>query len=961
MKNLKKLFAVVLVVAMAFSLAAVASAENPATKFSDGADVKNVAAVDLLTGIGIIEGNEGAFNPTGTLTREQAAKIVAYLINGTGAANLKAASAPFSDVAKDRWSAGYIAFCVEEGIVAGTGDGTFNPEGKLTGVAWAKMLLCALGYDATAEGFVGENWAVNIVKVVNKVGLTLGLNIDLSAEISRDDACALAYKALEATMVEYPSTGTTITIGDTTVQTGAGKAEPMTKAAGGYVSSTPDTNDGFMQLCELYYPDLQKKVTTNFGRNSYKWVSASTKKEYTDFYGLDITLATSYNGAKITELTDPTSLYFKALPGDTVAYFLNGVTSNPNDCNAAADNKGVGVELLDVYPFDGKVDRVLVTNMQVATLPANPVTTSTTGTVTTVSVANTDITGKNAAFVTGYEGLAKGDVVMYYTLRNENGFDYYYIEKCASVTGTMSAYNPTFQQMTINGTPYSDSALGSFTYSADLLGVADVTYYLDKGNNIVKHELSTETISLSNYVFIGAADNTGGTLTEKYEAVATFMDGSSAIITVYKTAAPTGTFSTVTGIAAGAVPEFDSAAYTAAATAADKAAIFDKGDLASHAFYSFTKNDNGTYNLRLVANQAAVEGATETLRQADFLPGGGNGIATANTVFVYQNAQNTFNTYTGVANAPVYKVTAADPAGVYVLLDNLTGTYATAVVGLGGSGSGIAGDMKQVFVTGFGTEHYATPANYWTYPAIVDGVKDQTIESTIPLTYGTHYFVTEYTGGRISDVITSSDGDWDDLADLDATVAIMDYNAGTLLVGTTPYTLTADAKIFVFNTNVIPATVTEISADSIEGYAAQINGNETVVAVTKNGTADPRIAYVYLTLQTTPTANLTAVALTAPDDAIAGNDIDVDHDDKTIDVDVVNTTDSVVLTVTKDDAQTLSEVAAEVTITGGNVITIDTDAIAAAGGTYTFTLTVSQDNYASITYTITVVVAEPEP
>ena len=51
------------------------------------------------------------------------------------------------------------------------GDGTFAPNGQLTGFQFAKMLLVALGYDAKIEGFTGTDWQINVSKVANQVGL----------------------------------------------------------------------------------------------------------------------------------------------------------------------------------------------------------------------------------------------------------------------------------------------------------------------------------------------------------------------------------------------------------------------------------------------------------------------------------------------------------------------------------------------------------------------------------------------------------------------------------------------------------------------------------------------------------------------------------------------------------------------------------------------------------------------
>lgn len=70
----------------------------------------------------------------------------------------------FSDVPASFWASKYIAFGVETGYINGRGDGTFDPDGQLTGYEWAKMLLCALGYDTKVEQFVGNSWAINVAK-----------------------------------------------------------------------------------------------------------------------------------------------------------------------------------------------------------------------------------------------------------------------------------------------------------------------------------------------------------------------------------------------------------------------------------------------------------------------------------------------------------------------------------------------------------------------------------------------------------------------------------------------------------------------------------------------------------------------------------------------------------------------------------------------------------------------------
>ena len=167
MRTLKKTLSLLLAVALVLSLTVVGASAaytgNKVDTLKDAADVgaDYSEAVGVMVGLGIIEGyDDGTLRPETTYTREQAAKIIAYMQLGPkDAESLRCTKAPFTDVAADRWSAGYIAYCVEQGIIDGMGDGTFQPEAQLTGYQWAKMLLCAVGYGRNDEmGFLGSTF-----------------------------------------------------------------------------------------------------------------------------------------------------------------------------------------------------------------------------------------------------------------------------------------------------------------------------------------------------------------------------------------------------------------------------------------------------------------------------------------------------------------------------------------------------------------------------------------------------------------------------------------------------------------------------------------------------------------------------------------------------------------------------------------------------------------------------------
>ena len=87
MRNLKRTLSLVMAMALIVGMMVV-SASAVSSDFNDSAEITNTEAVDVMTAIGVFEGTDkGAFNPTGILTREQAAKIVAVMLLGEEDAN----------------------------------------------------------------------------------------------------------------------------------------------------------------------------------------------------------------------------------------------------------------------------------------------------------------------------------------------------------------------------------------------------------------------------------------------------------------------------------------------------------------------------------------------------------------------------------------------------------------------------------------------------------------------------------------------------------------------------------------------------------------------------------------------------------------------------------------------------------------------------------------------------------
>ena len=268
---MKKFLSLVLALVMTFSLVTVSAG---AKEYTDDSTIKYGKAVDVISDLGIVDGYaNGAFNPSNTLTRGAAAKIICNLRLGpTAAAALGATAAPFSDVPANHTFAGYIAYCSEQGIINGYGDGTFKPAATVTGYQFLKMLLGALGYDATIEKFTGSNYTVNVAKLAVSLKLTKGNSAFVGSKaLTREEACLYAFNTLTARTVEYTN-GTNVSTSDgTTVTVNAQRYYVTNLDSTGY-KMAPLTNDGYQQFCEKYFPKL--KLTSTYDkldRPSDKW------------------------------------------------------------------------------------------------------------------------------------------------------------------------------------------------------------------------------------------------------------------------------------------------------------------------------------------------------------------------------------------------------------------------------------------------------------------------------------------------------------------------------------------------------------------------------------------------------------------------------------------------------------------------------------------------------------------
>ena len=345
---MKKLLALVLALVMTMALAVTS---NAAFKDDDKISDSCKEAVDVMNAVGVLIGDNNLnFNPTANLTRAEAAKIISYLMLGNKTAEALVGSNKFSDVAANNWAAGFIDYCAAEKIVNGMGDGTFNPAGQLTGFQFAKMLLGALGYDATIEGFTGTDWEISVSKVAEQAGLFDGLKISGRSVLTREQAAQMCLNTIKAPLVEYSNKGGNISINGAEINIGASKAEYVTttlaqaqRISKRTLTNTLFTNKGgyTVEFGEKYYSNLYLTADNDaFGRPANTW-TLGTKDigTYTDAS----TLVLTYENESVKGKDVYSDIGYSAISDYDYEYYLDGVLM------AAKENGKVTVKTADDF------------------------------------------------------------------------------------------------------------------------------------------------------------------------------------------------------------------------------------------------------------------------------------------------------------------------------------------------------------------------------------------------------------------------------------------------------------------------------------------------------------------------------------------------------------------------------------------------------------------------------------
>ena len=328
MKNLKKVLALVLAFACAFTMFAGAA-------FTDSADIKvDADVVDTLVSLGIVEGFEdGSFQPNGTVTRAQMAKMIYVLRTGNSDASAyNDEKSSFTDI-NGHWARGYIKYCQSLGIIAGKSNTKFVPNEKVSAQEAAKMLLVTLGYNAQKAGLVGTGWASKTNALADEAGLLEDVNTSFTAACPRQYAAQLIYNAIDAKTVVLRD-------GEYTDETAMGVANKTIgekymglKKTVGTLSSFSKTSgkDTYeMSLTDINENDSSTKYETSFTKVEKDYASLKYKtvkvlyKAKDDVYGV---FATDDNTSTTGVLADLKMDSDKKVKLDGTKYDLASTTT----------------------------------------------------------------------------------------------------------------------------------------------------------------------------------------------------------------------------------------------------------------------------------------------------------------------------------------------------------------------------------------------------------------------------------------------------------------------------------------------------------------------------------------------------------------------------------------------------------------------------------------------------------
>jgi len=718
MKKISKILCLVLVLAMTAGLCCFGTSAT----YADADEIQYKEAVDVLTALGVLTGDENGFRPADGLKRAEACKIIAYLcdvgdIVGTSA---------FSDCS-GHWAESYIAYCASEGYVDGIGNNKFNPDGTLTGYAFGKMLLGVLGYKSAFEGMTGSDWEIVVAKLIKTNSLSKGISdFDGTQAITREEAAQMALNALQATMVEYEG-GTSISVNGVKIESGYVRSSMEDSGSYSYaISGDADDDTNTIQLGEYLYDGKLVKNANDVSENNHPCTSWK------------------YKGITIGEYEKSSAFIYTRDMGSTAdsksvkADLKNYTLPDGYDYEDVVDltyNGGT----IELYADDYTITDVVETYNELAYVR------KVTGTAVTLRLLDTDgssddyeIDEDNDLWA-DVEDLSKGDVIVarwVLSYADSTDWELTAIYEPETVIGKVTKQ----ASVTIDSEPYKTYTIGGEVYTAGWQAMQPECYlnlyndsllgytyklYLDENGYVLGGEEVDSSDDLV-YAFVLSTDYAASRGDVTLGAQLLFADGTKAWVDV---------------------DEFDG----------DEPEDIDSDDFTDieGSFVSYVEND-GVYSISTEsANDSEKSDVSLKISKKETTlfgeTGDGTYSATNATVFIVKNGTG-YDVYTGIKNVPT--MTIPDGEYVYILYDGTSSRTAAVVYVAKSSVSG----ADKVFFYDLAPVSYETVSSVcvYEYNAIVNG-EDTTIlveEGEAPSRIGLYVDNSYSTKGYVTDLGT---------------------------------------------------------------------------------------------------------------------------------------------------------------------------------------------------------------
>lgn len=650
MNNLKRVLSVGMASTMVLGMMATASAAS-FNDFTDKDEIVNKDAVSMVTELGIIAGlPDGSYGATQNIDRASFARLICVTLNGGKEPTLGNLTTSFTDT-KGHWAEKYIAYCVQQGIIAGKGNNTFAPSAQVTGSEAAKMLLVAVGYNTTYEKIGGATWQVSTDVLANQVGLYKGLEtINTSAALTRDQAAQMIYNALNAEMVKYEivpgvSTNGQIVANTQRQETGETLLEKAFKAvkvegvvlANEYAAlngaGVQDEGKTYVQLNDAPKGlnstgafkvstdlDMVGKTVTMFVQPDAN--STQTSKAVvlgnaleSDTNNVAVLTAGKDSAKKIADYLDDNNLKTNSSTEWYVNYAIRTTGSGDSTKNDPLTTNEAGKELTFIdNNDDGVVDYAL---QLVKTFgKVTSYNDSKDGTINVSAVNPADsITYKSlsstkaAKDINGFADVKKDDYVFFYKIGKKE-----FVEPAKSVEVTVSSIKGN--KVTADDTTYEQSGLvKGVNEDAKNLNEAvelgdKVTFYLDNAGYVVYTDAEAAADEYLKVLAVDSFSSVSGYANTKILKT----DGTTEVVNAY----------------------YDNGTKKVAPT--------------ENAIYAYSVNSKGVYKLVLTdLTEKSINSTTIEKGKTQIKSGV---LANAQTVFVIDRGNDVYTVYTGIANVP---------------------------------------------------------------------------------------------------------------------------------------------------------------------------------------------------------------------------------------------------------------------------------------------------------------------